>query len=129
MIRRGSTSVDSSSSSKSRYAYQRVEELKIIEGGAVSYAPTPTPEPSTTSHTGLGGKLSYVRTLDREPGAGHWPEVCRKADGRTTGDHALLEVDGQLKKTDGEEAIGGEREDAVKLHRKAKNLGESWRGG
>ena len=27
----------------------------------------------------FGGKLSYVGTLDREPGAGHCPEVSRKA--------------------------------------------------
>ena len=40
---------------EARYAYQRVEELKTIEGGAVSYAPPTTPEPSTNSQTGRGG--------------------------------------------------------------------------
>ena len=50
-------------------------------------------------------------------------------DGRTTGDHALLEADGRLKKNG---RIGGnkwrERENAVKLQWKSRNLGESWRG-
>ena len=34
----------------------RIEDLNIIEGGAVSYAPPPTPEPSTTSRTGQAGQ-------------------------------------------------------------------------
>ena len=29
-----------------------IEDLKIIEGGAVSYSPPPTSEPSTTGRTG-----------------------------------------------------------------------------
>ena len=66
--------------------------------------------------------------LYREPGAGHWPEFRRKADGRMTGDHALLEVDGRLNKNGRRGGIEGEREDAGKLHWKARNLGESWRG-
>ena len=32
-----------------------------IAGGAVSYSPTPTPEPSTTSRTGRGEKLHTGR--------------------------------------------------------------------
>ena len=41
-------------------ACRRDDGLKIIAGGAVSFAPphTPTPKPSTTSHIGRGGGAS-----------------------------------------------------------------------
>ena len=53
--------VSSTSSSWVFYACQHVEELQIIEGGAVSYAPPPTPEPSTAIRTGRGGNLHTLR--------------------------------------------------------------------
>ena len=58
-----------------------------IAGGAVSYAPPPTPEPSTASRTGLEGKPPNIGTLDRKPGAAwHRPPVRQ---GRTVGDNQL----------------------------------------
>ena len=50
-------------------ACRRVKELKAITGGAVSYAPPPTPEPSTTSRTDWGGEPANVGTLGLTPAA------------------------------------------------------------
>ena len=47
----------STSSSWVCYAFQRVEDLQVIKGGAISYAPPTTPEPITTSRTVRGGNL------------------------------------------------------------------------
>ena len=104
MNEQGSTIVDSgerrweggvySSSYEARYTYRRVEELKTIEGGVNSYTPPPTPEPCTTSRTGWGESChtSGHWRGNQEQGVGR--KSVRKADGWTTGDHALLEVDG-----------------------------------
>ena len=43
------------------YACQRVEDLHIIDRGVVSYAPPPTPKPSTISRTGRGANLHNLR--------------------------------------------------------------------
>ena len=45
---------------------RRDEGLKTIAGGAVSFAPPPTPKPSTTSRTGRGG----VQTCIWDSGSG-----------------------------------------------------------
>ena len=55
----------STSSSWVCYACRHIEDLQIIEGGAVPYAPPPTPKPSTTSRTGWGANL---HTLGRWTG-------------------------------------------------------------
>ena len=44
-------------------ACRRVKEPKAIAGEAVSYAPPPTPKPSTASRTGRGGTQAHVGTL------------------------------------------------------------------
>ena len=48
----------------------QVEGLKTITGGAVSFAPPPTPNPITTSRTGRGGGGANLHfgPLDRKPG-------------------------------------------------------------
>ena len=60
-------------------ACQRVKERKAIAGGAVSYAPPPTPEPSTTSRTVRGGKPANGGTLGLTPAA---TKSVIRADGR-----------------------------------------------
>ena len=82
-------------------ACQRVEGLKTIAGGAVSFAPSPTPKPSTTSRTGRGGVQTYIWDAGfRKPGedigrpiAGGLVAFLRTDDGgRTMGDQTLKEV-------------------------------------
>ena len=85
----GSTIVDSgerrweggvySSSYEARYTYRRVEELKTIEGGVVSYAPPPTPEQSTINRTGWGENL---HTLGRWTGNQGQHGIGRQSVGR-----------------------------------------------
>ena len=72
----------------------RVEGLKTIAGGAVSFAPPPTPKPSTTSRTGRGGVQTCIGPLDRKPGEDFGrPSVgwLNTSDGQTMKDQTLLE--------------------------------------
>ena len=78
-------------SSRVFYARRRVEDLQIIERGTVSYAPPPTPEPSTTRRTGRGANLN---TSGRWTGNQGQNGIIRKSfgrlqnsNGRTTGDN------------------------------------------
>ena len=59
-------------------ACRHVEELKTIAGGAVSFAPPPTPEPSTTSLTGWGGGHTFIRDAGQETRRGHWLAISRR---------------------------------------------------
>ena len=64
---RGNSSVDEGTLSRTTPT-GRVEGLKTIAGGAVSFAPPPTPKPSTPSRTGRGGCNPADGTLGRTPG-------------------------------------------------------------
>ena len=78
----------------------RIEDLKIIKGGAVSYSPTPTPKPNTTSCTGWAGQTfkhwdAGQSTKGSMASAGSQSEgYFRRVDGGRQ--PALLEVDGKL---------------------------------
>ena len=65
---------------------------RTIVGGAVSYAPQPTPKPSTTSRTGrrqsdIRGAVIQERALVHI----HWRSPLEVSTGRTTGDQTMLE--------------------------------------
>ena len=53
-------------------ACQREDGLKTTAGGAISFAPPPTPKPSTTSRTGREGCKPAYGTLGQETRRGHW---------------------------------------------------------
>ena len=74
-------------------------------GGAVSYAPPLTLEPSTTSRTGRRGKPSNIGTLGIQHGTGRQSVI--REDGR--GQPASGERT-EKRETDEEEARGGERD-------------------
>ena len=104
-----------------------------IAGGAISFAPPPTPKPSTTIRTGREGgcKPSYV-TLDSTPGEGHLvgsqPEGCRLPTDRRRVTRRFWRWTSDYTETDGEDSIGRKREGTGKRHWRARNPGESWRG-
>ena len=58
----------------------RVEGLQTIAGGAISFAPPPTPKPSTTSRTGRGGVQTCIWAAGQEKRRGHWSAVRRRAE-------------------------------------------------
>ena len=94
---------------------KRIEDLKIIGGVTVSYAPPPTPDPSTANRTDWGGKPPNTGKLDRTPGAAWQRPPVSRTGGRwvTTG---ATGGTANKRKTDREEARGGERDArAVKL--------------
>ena len=120
-------------------ACRRVEVLKTIAGGAVSFALPPTPKPSTTSRTGRGGgcKPAYG-TLGQENRRGHWSAEAgglvafRRTDdgGRTIG------VTRHWRGSDEYTEMGVEEADRTKREKRraimfwrARNPDESWRGG
>ena len=89
-------------------AWQQDERLNTIAGGAVSSAPPPTPEPSNASRIGQGGACPQpIGTLERTTGAAwHRPPVRSGERQVTTGATGGTTT---KRKTDGEEARGGER--------------------
>ena len=110
-----------------RYGENALRTSRSLRGH-VSYAPPPTPEPSTTSRKIRGGKPSNVVTLDRTPGAAwHRPPVSP-----TGGQRVKTGATGKAankQQTDGEEARLGERCTRRKIvcsH--GARAGESWRG-
>ena len=68
-----------------------------ITGGAVSYAPQPTPKPSTTRRKGWGENLHTGRWkpgegIGRQSAGGvRQRSLPEESAGRTTGDQTLLE--------------------------------------
>ena len=81
-------------------AWRQDERLKTIAGDAVSFAPPPTPKPSTTSRTGRGGANlqmgRWVRKPEEDIGrpiSGGLVDFRQTDDGgRTMGDQTLEEV-------------------------------------
>ena len=91
-----------------------IEDLKIIEGGAVSYSHPPTPEPSTTSRTGRAGQTFKHRDAGQATRGsisldGSQSEGCGLQTGRRRVTTGASRGGRQTKQqTDREEAIGGE---------------------
>ena len=84
---------------------------RIITGGAVLYAPQPTPKPSTTNRIGQKHiSMRGVRTQERAFLVGvHRRSPPEESTGRTTGNQTLLGGRGRLNDTDREEAKEKER--------------------
>ena len=73
---RGNSSVDEGTLSRETPT-GRVEGLKTMSGGAVSFAPPSTPKPSTTSRTVRGGGANLLWTDGQETRRRLWSAVSR----------------------------------------------------
>ena len=96
-------------------ACRRVEGLQTIAGGSVTFAPPPTPKPSTTSRTGRGGckpALGRVTGNQERTLVGRQPVGCRfPTDGRQRTRRCWR---GAAKYTD----MGGEEAKRTKVERR-----------
>ena len=116
------------------YTWNPTVRRGSTEGGAVSYAPPPTPKPNIISRTGRAGQTfkhqdAGKATKGSTSSAGSQSEGCRlDMGGRRMTTGAAGGGRRTKQQTDGDEAIGGERVCAGKVPWWVKNPGESRRG-